>query len=289
MKFLSHQHKGSLYAISSGLCYGLIGYFGVLIIKDGVSIYNMLFWRFLIASIFALLIVSSNFKLLYANTTSSIRVIFYGMSFYSGSAIFYFLASQYLGTGLAMVIFFTYPAFVICFNILYYKTPINKIYYFAFPLLIMGMILLIDKHEFGFDILGLILGVLASFSYACYILASKNTAISPSISTLMVSIGCTITCGLTALAHQTLSLPTTFESWLHITALATICTTLPILLLLQGLKYISPEKASMLSVLEPVFVVIVGIALLGEQISLIQIIGIVTILFGALLTISTKL
>ena len=63
-----------------------------------------------------------------------------------------------------------------------------------------------------------------------------------------------------------------------------ICTALPILFFLESLKYISSEKASMLTVLEPIFVVIFGVILMHEPITFIQIIGIITILLGALLT-----
>jgi drug/metabolite transporter (DMT)-like permease len=288
MQFLSNKQKGAIYALSSGLCYGFIGYFGTIITNDGLSVYNMLFWRFVVASLFAIIPIIFHLRLLTQNINQSLKIIFYGMSFYSGSSIFYFLASGYLGTGLAMVIFFTYPAFVISFNIIYYKAPVSRIYYIAFPLLVIGMMMLVDVNQFSFDLVGLFFGTLSSFSYACYILASKNTDADPLISTLMVSIGCAITCMLAAIIDHSLSIPTTPDSWLHISSLALVCTTIPILLLLRGLKYINPEQASMLSVLEPVFVVLVGIALLDEHITFMQVIGITTILCGAMLSLWVK-
>ncbi len=57
MRFLSNEHKGALLAISSGLSYSLLGYFGVTIINEGLSINNMLFWRFIISSILIALII----------------------------------------------------------------------------------------------------------------------------------------------------------------------------------------------------------------------------------------
>ena len=63
-----------------------------------------------------------------------------------------------------------------------------------------------------------------------------------------------------------------------------MATVIPILLMLYGLKYISSEKASILSVLEPVFVVIFGILLLGESLRFLSAVGIVLILAGALMT-----
>ena len=63
-----------------------------------------------------------------------------------------------------------------------------------------------------------------------------------------------------------------------------VATVIPILLMLHSLKYISSEKASLLSVLEPVFVVIFGVLLLGETLKPIHALGVVFVLAGALLT-----
>jgi drug/metabolite transporter (DMT)-like permease len=70
--------------------------------------------------------------------------------------------------------------------------------------------------------------------------------------------------------------------------MAIICTALPILLLLKGLKYISSEKAAIVSVLEPVFVLLSGIILLGETVSVMQIFGTIIILSGAVITLFSK-
>ena len=70
--------------------------------------------------------------------------------------------------------------------------------------------------------------------------------------------------------------------------MALISTALPILLLLEAMKYISSTKASILSVLEPLFVVIFGVILLDEQISLAEGCGVVIVLAGAMLALRCK-
>src|SRR5690606_20446705 len=139
---------------------------------------------------------------------------------------------------------------------LYYKIPINEIYCMAFSLLTIGIACLIDTHEFTFDILGIVLGILSAIFYTCYILVSKRSSVPPTVSTLMVMAGCMIICFVAALADASLHIPSGLSNWFNIICMALVCTALPILLLLEGLKYISSEQASMLSVLEPVFVII---------------------------------
>ena len=53
-------------------------------------------------------------------------------------------------------------------------------------------------------------------------------------------------------------------------------------------KYISSEKAAIVSVLEPVFVLLSGIILLGETVSVMQIFGTIIILSGAVITLFSK-
>lgn len=183
-----------------------------------------------------------------------------------------------------MVLLFTFPACVMLINSIYYKSPIRKIYYFAFCLMMAGMYLLVDPESLTLELYGLGLGLLSALLYALYIAGSKHISIDSRLSTCMVSAGC-MTC---ALIHATwegsFATPTLAASWIDITAMGLVSTAVPILLLLQSMRYISSEKASMLSVLEPVFVVLFGILLLGEQISHLECIGIVIILFSSLLT-----
>lgn len=287
MKLLSKEQVGSLYAISSGLCYGFLGYFGVQLLKSNLSIANMLFWRFLVAAFFTFIILMFKGKNIFQPLTENLKIIFYGIAFYGTSSITYFIGSNYIGTGLTMVVFFIYPAIVMLFNWILYNEGISKTYYLAFSMIIVGILLLADLHELKLDFLGIGFGILSAICYACYVVASKKSNVSPLISTSMVLIGCSIACLIVACFKGNFVIPDR-NNWLNITFMAIICTALPILLLLKGLKYISSEKAAIVSVLEPVFVLISGIVLLGETVSVMQILGTIIILSGALITLFSK-
>jgi drug/metabolite transporter (DMT)-like permease len=284
MNLSTSHYKGALYAISSGLCYGFLGYFGVTLINSGLSISNMAFWRFFISAIMMVIILLLKTKVPNINLKAKFKILLYGMLFYSPSTVIYFIASRYLGTGLSMVIFFTYPALVMLFNVVYYKQKLSRLYYIAFSMLLIGMLCLVDAHEFAFDMLGIALAIISALSYACYMIASKKTIAEPYISTLMVCLGSMIPCLMISLLDSTFYVPTSLDIWFNIICISFICTAVPILLLLEALEYLSSEQASMLSVLEPVFVVIFGVILLGEHITMLQIFGTVTILTGALIT-----
>lgn len=285
---MSQEHKGSLYAVLSGFLYGFIGYFGLSAINGNISTSNMLFWRFLISSVVILIIIIPQIKQINDSYKNMVKAFIAGAMFYGLSTLLYFYSSIYIGSGLAMVIFFTYPLLIMLLNYFLYGQIIPGIYYLATFVIIIGMLLLIDTNQIAFDLLGIVLAIISALCYALYIVSCKNNKLSPNISTLMVSLGCMMTSFVVALMTNTFEVPTSFNVWFNLLGIGLIATVVPILLMLHSLKYITSEKASILSVLEPVFVVIFGVLLLGEELQPWHALGIVFILAGALITLFSQ-
>lgn len=287
---MQSDNKGAAYAALSGLFFGLIGYFGVSVINADISVSTMLFWRFLVSGLFISIILISSMKTIPANVNAweLFKVALSGALFYGVCSIFYFIATKYIGTGLSMVIFFTYPAIVMLINFLFYKHKISKIYYLAITIIFIGLLFLTHGEGVKFDVIGIGLSLLSAVLYALYLITSKNTPVPSLLATLMVSIGCMAVCLIASLMDNTFKVPVGLNVWLNICGIGIICTALPIVLLLQGLKQISSVQASILSVLEPVFVVIFGILLLDEKINLIQAVGVLILLSGALLALLSE-
>lgn len=280
----SQDRRGSFYAIASGFLYGFIGYFGMSAINAQLSISNMLFWRFFISSLVMAIIVLPKIRTLNDSFKELILAYLMGVFYYGISTYLYFCASLYIGSGFAMVLFFTYPVMIMILNYFLYGELIARIYYLAIIIILLGMVLLIDLNQISFDLMGIFLTVISALFYAGYVMGSKKNNVSPQGSTLMVCLGCMTTSFSLALLTNTLKLPASLDAWVNLFGIGVIATVVPILLLLISLKYISSEKASILSVLEPVFVVIFGVLLLGEPLQPRNAFGIVLILSGALIT-----
>ena len=283
------QNIGAFYAIASAITYGLVGFFGISVIKSGLSISCMLFWRFSIASLILLIFNYSKTKSNQQSITidrSSIASII----FFSGSSILFFISSLYIGTGLAMVIFFTYPIFVILLSIVIYKQQISKKYFISFVLIILGIILLNISEEIKFELYGIFIGILSAFLYGFYMILSQKQSkgIHPMDSTITLCIGCSLVCLATSLIDGSFQFPTGFNTFFDIFILAVICTVVPIWLLLKSLETITATKASILSACEPVVVLIIGYFFLNEDLNTYQILGAMVIITGALVVNSDK-
>lgn len=276
--------NGSLYAILSGFLYGFIGYFGMSAIHDNLSISTMLFWRFFIASIVMLLIILPDVKQINCSFKEFKSAFINGALYYALSTLLYFWASHYIGSGMAMVIFFTYPVLIMLINYFVYGQKIVPVYYLAAAIIFIGMICLVDVNQLAFDLSGIAIGLVSAFFYACYMISSKRTTVSPNLSTLVICFGCMFTCLTVALYDNTFTLPLSIHLWTNLLGISIVSTVVPILLMLYSLKSISSERASILSVLEPVFVVIFGALLLGEHLDVVNGAGVCLILIGAMLT-----
>lgn len=281
------QIQAILLVALSGILYGFMGFFGTHILRDHFSVENMLFWRFFIAGIWMFAYAAFKHEKFIAGWSGSGTLtlpFILSAIFYAGSSGFYFLASEKTGTGLAMVIFFCYPVFVAGFAWVQNYWRINKYSAASLAAIVFGLVLLKGTDHSAINAVGIILAMAAALSYALYVYRSKrmiNTTHS-SYFTVIICFNCAAVFFIIACATHTFAFPPSLNAWLYIFALSIIATAIPIQLLLEGLKIISSVKASILSVLEPVVTLIVGITLLSESITTLQITGVLILLVGAI-------
>jgi drug/metabolite transporter (DMT)-like permease len=280
--------RGTLLVGMSGMLYGLMGFFGNKLFHLDLSVSNMLFWRFLIASlsIAGSMLISTKQEMQRTGSYVSLFKIFvFSAISYSGGSMFYFLASQQIGTGIAMVIFFSFPVFVTFFAWWSGTWRVNRLAVAALLAVILGLVLLRGHDENTSALSGVMLAILGAVFFAAYVFGSKQIIreVDSKWLALGVCIGNTMIFLILSMWGGTLKMTSSITVWFYVCAIGIIATALPIQLLLDGLKYISPVKASILSVLEPVVTLIVGIIMLNEAMSMMQVFGVMIVLFGAIL------
>jgi drug/metabolite transporter (DMT)-like permease len=282
--------QASLLVAMSGILYGFLGFLGTGILRENISIPTMLFWRFLIAGGWILLFVirkNSTQRLFnHIDMRTLLFMFFLGAIAYAGSSWFYFMASQYTGTGLAMVIFFSYPIIVALVSWKIHRQEFNAVKIVILVAMTIGLFLLQQSSTHPFNRMGIFFGILAAICYAIYVMGSKrisSIAINSNVLTTMVCFGCAFIFLMISISSHHFALPHSMKSWLYLLALGILATALPIQLMLEGLKYVSSMRASIISVVEPLVTVCVGVLLLDESVSHLQILGIFIILVSAVL------
>lgn len=109
---ISLETRGMWFAVVSGLLYGLLAYFGITLMRSGMSVYCLTFWRFVIAFIVVAIVIVLRKDKPSTTMSAALKTMLNGALFYSGCGIFFFLAAKYISSGEAMVIFFVYPLWV---------------------------------------------------------------------------------------------------------------------------------------------------------------------------------
>jgi drug/metabolite transporter (DMT)-like permease len=203
---------------------------------------------------------------------------------YAGASSFFYLSGLKIGTGPAMVIFFSYPIFVTLFSLFFKQSKMNRYVLISLVMVVTGLMLLNGSGAHDLNNMGIFLAMVASFSYGVYVYYSQHSSskVDSVWLTLFTCFGCAMISLFFALVQHRFFVPNTFNAWKDILIIGVIATAIPIQLLLNGLKYISSVNASILSVLEPVTTVVVGILFLNESLSAMQVIGILVILSGAM-------
>lgn len=248
----------------------------------------MLFWRFLIAtvwiSIATLLSMGKGYKV-DRHSVPVMKTLILSALAYSGGSAFYFLASKHIGTGLAMVIFFSFPVFVALLAWISGTWKMNFIAFAALLAVVCGLFLLKGRGSQTLDGVGIMLAMLGAICFASYVYGSQHTIKQHDslLLTLSVCFSNSIIFLVWSCYTNSFVVPSSLDAWFYICAIGIIATALPIQLLLDGLKYISPVKASILSVLEPVVTVLVGLVLLHESMTFTQLMGVMVLLSGAVL------
>ena len=284
---INAEQKATLLVALSATLYGCLGYLGIQLLRLDFSIPAMLFWRFFIATLWMSFSVIKNFKKDKIKThkrSDLIKAFLLGAICYGLGAAFYFLTSEITGTGLAMVLFFTYPMFVVVLTWLFDKHAISKPVMISLAIILVGLILLKGDGGVAISKLGILFAFIAALTYALYIYGNRHLA-----STVPTHYLTILVCAASALIFFIISVtmhqfkwPTTGLAWIYILAIGIFATALPIQLLLEGLKHINPTKVAIISVLEPVVTLLVGITLLHETASIMQLVGAAVILLGAI-------
>lgn len=272
----------------SGSLYGFIGYFGTKLMHNDIPIVAMLFWRFFLASLWIMgtfffqerprTLPAQRFWLQLKTIASMIVA-------YTASTFLYFTAAQYIGTGTAMVIFFAFPVFVTIFAWCLTDWKMNMHALLSLLIVVMGLIFLKGWGMHSLNVAGVLIALGSAFSYATYVYTCQHSV--RTIHSLWLSFyicfGNAAIFFIVALSTHQFAFPHALSIWMDALALGIIATALPVQLMLNGLKYISSIKASILTVLEPIVTVLIGLSLLHEPMTWIQMLGVIIVLLGALL------
>jgi drug/metabolite transporter (DMT)-like permease len=204
---------------------------------------------------------------------------------YSGAAFFYFTAIENMSTGVAIVIWYIYPVFVVLIGWAVLKTKPKRHTIFSLISAMLGVAITAGQPG-NATTKGVILVLLSSLTYTFYTLsgsrAFKKTDLYTGVTIVMTGAATAFWLyWILAPSSTPVTFPQQTIGWVWIVALAIFSTVLSTSTLFAGLKILGPNTTSVVNTVEPVLNIVAGILFLNEVFSLQQGVGAVFVV-GAL-------
>lgn len=198
-------------------------------------------------------------------------------------------AYNFIPAGMAIVLHFTYPVFVLIASMLFFGEKPTVVKCFSLLMAIAGIALLSFG---GFDgqiqPVGILLALISGMTYAAYFIAGKNApyaSADTAVSNTFITLTACIVCSLAGILMGRFTFPSDWFMWLILILEALLGYVIALQLMLKGMKLIGACAASALNTLEPAFASLTSMLVFGEMMGLIKGCGIIFVLVAALISI----
>jgi drug/metabolite transporter (DMT)-like permease len=202
---------------------------------------------------------------------------------YTAQAQSYFTALLYASSGLVSLLLYIYPILVTVLAAAIGQEKMDRRTMTLTVVACAGLAITLGGKLQG-QPLGIALGIMAAGIYAVYILLgnklSRDTHPLSATLVILTTAGCCN--GILAVASGG-TVPHSVSGWLAVGAIALFSTAMAISAFLTGVKRIGASQASIISTLEPVITLTIGVSFLGEMASGTQLFGGALVLLAVIL------
>lgn len=277
---MNRSIKGFSLGVISSASFGLIPLFIIPLMREGMRTDTILLYRFIItALVVALLMVSrgENFSI----KRSQLPTLLLLALLYTGSALFLFLGYNYMSSGVATTIHFTYPVFTALIMITMFKERSSRMTLLSIAMAVGGVALLSLGGDSSASPIGVVIVVLSAICYALYIVGInrfKLEGIEGMKLTFYVFSICTIIFLIFSLVQGGVEVIPSKGALCNLALLATITTVISNLTMVAAVKRIGSTLTSVLGAMEPLTAVVVGILIFKEENTTAMVMGIITII-----------
>lgn len=267
---VSRTARGYLLVIFSAVIYGFMPLIVKRIYADGVTPFSVVLYRNLLSVPTVALLALKQYKTLKipVHTLPGISVLgFLGSCI---TPVMLYVSYRYMASGTAMVMHFIYPAAVVLGGVLFYREKATRSNILCMLMCVLGMSLFYTPGE-PLDWRGCSLAIISGITYAVYILMLahfRHREIAGFLMNfyffLINSVIMLVVCCVTG----TLTFPVSVGGWIACLVMGNIVNVIAVSMFQRGTMMIGGQKASVLSAMEPITSVFVGVLVFREAMTL---------------------
>ena len=278
--------NGIFYASISSASFGFSPLFSLGLLAAGLSDFDVLSYRWLIAGTVLMIYALCKKKSLRLNSFDEAWKVILLSALRSITSVTLLIGYANISSGIASTINFMYPVIVTICMMLFFGEKRSVTDIAAIVVSIFGVYLLASGDSIVVDggdtRLGLICSLISAFSFAAYYIvmkqvrADKIEVVKFTTWVMMLSALYFIACAF--IFDGRITLIKECGSWLNILGLGLWATMVSNITGVKAIRRIGPTHTSILGALQPVTAVILGVIFLGEHLYLRSCIGIILIL-----------
>lgn len=280
--------NGVFYAAVSSMSFGFSPLFSLGLLAAGLSNFDILSYRWLIAAVVLLIYAICKKKTLRLNSFDEAWKVIVLSILRSITSVTLLIGYANISSGISATINFMYPVIVALCMMIFFGEKKSPVDIGAIFVAIFGVYLLASGDsiivEGGNTRLGLTCSLISAFSFAAYYImikqvnADKIEVVKFTTWIMMLSAFYFIICAF--LFEGRLTIVTDGRSWLNILGLGLWATMVSNITGVKAVRRIGPTRTSILGALQPVTAVILGVLFLNEHLYIRSVIGVSLILIA---------
>lgn len=287
---MSPLWRGSMFVFLSSAGFGVMSILAQYAYQADVSATTVLFWRFVLAAVLFFLMLVWKREKFRLSRQQLVALIGLGGVLYTLQSLSFFTAVDYITPSMAGLILYSFPIFVAVLSYFIEKESLNKQTVGAILLSICGLALVLGNAFEGLHPMGILFAFGAAVFYSFYIVLGNRVVqtLPPLLTSAYVSLFAAFSFLVLSLTGEGVRFDLPGQAWGSIAGIVLLSTVMAIVCFFLGLQLIGSTKASVLSTIEPVVTSVVAVLLLGDRLTLVQMVGGLLVLSGAALIVATR-
>lgn len=279
--------KGCAFAVLSAVIYGCMPLMAKYIYADGVNPLTLVFLRNLFSLFPLALLAYRDGKTLKVSPAQLPSIAVISLLGCCITPILLFSSYQFIPSCLATVFHFAYPAFVVLGEILLFRKQAQASSIISVLLCAVGIFLFYTPQG-DLNFTGCALALLSALTFAGYVLSLSsfgNKNISGFLFSFYIALISCVAAFIICIVTNSLALPATAFGWCLCILFSLLVTTGALVLFQQSTFLIGGETTSILSTLEPITSVVLGVLIFSEPLSLRVFVGTVLVILASIISV----
>jgi drug/metabolite transporter (DMT)-like permease len=269
---MSRRLVGTLLALLSAASFGVMPVLTKVVYDDGAGLAGVLSVRFSLAALVLLGLARLRGEGL-PRGRQLVALLLLGGVGYVVESLCYFAALSRISAGLTALLLYLYPALVVLLTAAVTRVRPRRTATVCVVVATMGTLLTIGPVSGG-QWTGVLLGLGSALAYSGYIVVSSQQVlgVGPFATAGVVMAGAAVVYDLGAVGTHA-RLPSSSAAWLALLGVTFFGTIVAVSAFFAALERLGPADTAVISTFEPVVSVVVAAAVLGEKLSVVQLLG----------------